>query len=1086
MLKQTNLITLCLCFFSFFGNAQIETVQHTHNQRNLTEYTNFVASQSNTDYFSDHDHDLWHYYMNRPHPNVTVLNNWFNEAAAEFGVPAKLLKVIGQVENNWTQIGPSIDRGWGIMHLVNNPHTNTLKEAALLLGLDQQTLKDDPQQNIRGAAALLAKFAGPEVVGQSNVELWFHACKEFSGLGKDEFKTMQAETYFKTLKNGIVSQTVWDETIQIQAIPELNIPERIVTPEEAEQRVSADYGPAISYITPCNYGSGRNFSIDTWVNHWIGVGSYAGAISWFHTCRPSAPSSAHFVIRSSDGEITQVVGVGNTAYHCGASGYPYNNSRSIGIEHEATTSNPGLWNSTAMLNASTTMACYFTGIYNIPPTRSLPGIREHNEMPGTNTSCAGNIPWTTWMNGYTTCVNGGSPIVLDCSNAVTLTCGVTYSGPSSTAISAVTSYACNTWTETGPERVHKITATGTGTLTAQLSNYTGDLDVYILGSCDPNDCLGTVGPDNANFSNAIAGQVYYIVVDADDGSGSAYDLVVTCPTGGPVNGLDCSNSVALSCGVPYNGPSSSATSNVETYGCNTWTEAGPERVHTITPSSNGTLTAQLSGYTGDLDVYILGSCDPSDCIGTVGSDNATLTNAIAGQTYYIVVDADDGSGSAYTLMVDCPQSGFNCASAIPLTCGQVYTGGSSTAASQVDTYGCNNWTETGPERVHSITVPASGTITASLSNYTGDLDVYILASCDPLDCVGTVTTDQATYTNAVAGQTYYIVVDADDGSGSGYDLVVDCPITGLDCQNAIALNCGVTYTGPSSSATSLVDTYGCNIWTETGPERIHSIVAPANGTITASLSNYTGDLDVYILASCDPLDCVGTVTSDQATYTNAIAGQTYYIVVDADDGSGSGYDLIVDCPLTGLDCGNAIALSCGVNYSGPSSSAASLVSAYACNTWTETGPERLHLITVSASGTLTASLSNYTGDLDVYILGSCDPNDCIGTVSSDSATFPNAVAGQTYYIVVDADDGSGSAYNLMVDCPPTSGCIDNLLVNGIQSGTQVFKANLTVTSDATITSGANVDMHANDCILLEAGFGSDANADLHIYIDPCQ
>ena len=52
--------------------------------------------------------------------------------------------------------------------------------------------------------------------------------------------------------------------------------------------------------------------------------------------------------------------------------------------------------------------------------------------------------------------------------------------------------------------------------------------------------------------------------------------------------------------------------------------------------------------------------------------------------------------------------------------------------------------------------------------------------------------------------------------------------------------------------------------------------------------------------------------------------------------------------------------------------------------------------------------------LDVYILGSCDPYDCLGTVSSSSATYANIVAGYTYYIVVDADDGSGSAYDILV------------------------------------------------------------------------
>lgn len=117
----------------------------------------------------------------------------------------------------------------------------------------------------------------------------------------------------------------------------------------------------------------------------------------------------------------------------------------------------------------------------------------------------------------------------------------------------------------------------------------------------------------------------------------------------------------------------------------------------------------------------------------------------------------------------------------------------------------------------------------------------------------------------------------------------------LDCSNSVVLSCGVSYHGNSSIASSNISTFGCNNWTETGPERVHSITPSINGTITASISNYTGDLDVYILASCDAMDCLGTVSSSSATYANAVTGTTYYVVVDADDGSGSAYDIIVNC-----------------------------------------------------------------------------------------------------------------------------------------------------------------------------------------------
>lgn len=140
--------------------------------------------------------------------------------------------------------------------------------------------------------------------------------------------------------------------------------------------------------------------------------------------------------------------------------------------------------------------------------------------------------------------------------------------------------------------------------------------------------------------------------------------------------------------------------------------------------------------------------------------------------------------------------------------------------------------------------------------------------------------------------------ELNNAGGLSIPNCLDSLLPSLDCSSTIPLTCGVMYSGTSSVSPSLIGTYGCNSWTETGPERVHSIIPGANGTITATISNFTGDLDVYILGSCDASDCLGTVYSSSATYAGAVAGNTYYIVVDADDGSGNAYDILVTCPTT--------------------------------------------------------------------------------------------------------------------------------------------------------------------------------------------
>lgn len=351
------------------------------------------------------------HYLSLPHPSVKVIDAYFKDASKEFGVPVELLRAIAQVESNWTQYGPSLDQGWGIMHLVSNNYSNTLDYAAKLLGVPSQMLKDNARMNIRGAAAVMADLAQYAEGDLNTLEAWFPVAEQFSALRSPVLRELQAKTYFEKIRDGANATTLWNETVTFEGV---NIDVQAIIEKRRNtalleqhmdmvnvnfiQAASVDYPGAVPAFASCNYTSGRSASIDTWTNHWIGVGTYAGAISWLQNC--DADASAHFVIRASDGEIAQLVKVSDTAWHAGASGYN-NNSRSIGVEHEATASNPDLWYSTPMLTASAELARYFADIYGIPhQLHTVPGIAGHNEMPGTSTECPGNLPWDTWMDYF--------------------------------------------------------------------------------------------------------------------------------------------------------------------------------------------------------------------------------------------------------------------------------------------------------------------------------------------------------------------------------------------------------------------------------------------------------------------------------------------------------------------------------------------------------------------------------------------------------------------------------------------------------------------------------------------------------------
>ncbi len=523
--------------------------------RDLTAPLQIVHSHIDTA-VQPHSHELWAYYLSKPHPAVATVNQYFLDASAEFNVPVDILKTIGQIENNWTQMGPSIDQGWGIMHLVQNDYCNTLNEAATLLQTSEQLLKDDARQNIRGAAALLRTYFNQltPAADDTKIENWYPAVKKFSGLISGQLQTIQADRYYSVLKDGAHSTTLWNEEITLPRHPELDMAYIAVHfnsgsgGNPAGGSRSSDYAPAVSSLTTCNFTTTRNHSIDTWVNHWIGTGTAAGAVSWFQNC--SAQASAHFVT-ANNGTIYQVVPVANAAWHCGASGYPYNNGRSIGEEHEATNANPGLWNSTAMLQASAQMACYFCSQYGIATNQNhtSPGICGHQNMPGTNTDCPGTIPWTNWFNYF----NTGScnavavqPANDYCGNEVALTvygssCGGATTGDLNGATQSTAPIACGGYTSTGAKDVwFKFTATATAHDITVVPSGGLDAVVDLRSGCPGTniDCADAGGGEGAteilHATGLTIGAVYNVRVYDYSGANVAptttsFTICVTTP-----------------------------------------------------------------------------------------------------------------------------------------------------------------------------------------------------------------------------------------------------------------------------------------------------------------------------------------------------------------------------------------------------------------------------------------------------------------------------------------------------------------------------------------------------------------------------
>jgi N-acetyl-anhydromuramyl-L-alanine amidase AmpD len=166
----------------------------------------------------------------------------------------------------------------------------------------------------------------------------------------------------------------------------------LVSPGTAH--ASTDYGPAA--WVPANSGNytvanrESDYNINYVVIHTT-QGSYNGTISWIQN--PASQVSAHYVVRSSDGAVTQMVREKDIAWHAGNWSI---NTQAIGIEHEGWVEQDG-WYTEAMYQSSAAIVRSVTAKYSIPRDRAH--IIAHSEVPGaTHTDPGPRWNWTYFMS----------------------------------------------------------------------------------------------------------------------------------------------------------------------------------------------------------------------------------------------------------------------------------------------------------------------------------------------------------------------------------------------------------------------------------------------------------------------------------------------------------------------------------------------------------------------------------------------------------------------------------------------------------------------------------------------------------------
>jgi hypothetical protein len=352
----------------------------------------------------------------------------FAAAAKEFGVPERVLLAVSYNLSRWEHHGgaPSFAGGYGPMHLTHldavpgsdakgdgvarAPRStkdvaglHTLDAAAALLGISPGTLRSDPAQNIRGGAALLAQYAraASGALPASEAD-WYGAVMRYSQAADLRTAAGFADMVYATIQQGATRTTDDGQAIVLTAAAVVpNKPASVTALAAAatpppdcptDGAVNCEFIPAAYAQFSGGYGNYDLANRPTGgpdvryiVIHDI-EGSYGSAVNSFQD--PAFGASTHYVIRSSDGHIAQMVENKNVAWHAGNW---YINGHAIGIEHEGFAISGATWYTDSMYRASANLVKYLAGKYGIPLDRAH--IIGHDDIPGPTSSYQSGMHW---------------------------------------------------------------------------------------------------------------------------------------------------------------------------------------------------------------------------------------------------------------------------------------------------------------------------------------------------------------------------------------------------------------------------------------------------------------------------------------------------------------------------------------------------------------------------------------------------------------------------------------------------------------------------------------------------------------------
>ncbi|MBS1914553.1 MAG: N-acetylmuramoyl-L-alanine amidase [Bacteroidetes bacterium] len=327
-----------------------------------------------------------------------------DDAAARFGIPNAVLYGVAFTESRWHDVvaphtgscmgmPPAI----GIMGLHDDDYFGHSLASASPIGISAEDARRDMAMNIRaGAYRLSTLFSGTD---RRSISEWIPALAAYSGIpaGQPALRLLYADGVMEALRRG---WTAGDQIVAPVDAPRMNRSALLGGMQADGILADVDY-PGAQWQPSPNYSSREGTPVTAITIHDT-EGNFAGSLSWLTSTESQA--SAHYMVRSVDGFIVQMVRETDKAWHV-RSENPY----TIGIEHEGYVDRPEFF-TPAMYNASADLVRYLTAKYSIALNRTL--VKGHLDFPNNTHTDPGG--WWDWPGYYRRILRDpAAPVVLD-------------------------------------------------------------------------------------------------------------------------------------------------------------------------------------------------------------------------------------------------------------------------------------------------------------------------------------------------------------------------------------------------------------------------------------------------------------------------------------------------------------------------------------------------------------------------------------------------------------------------------------------------------------------------------------------------